>query len=96
MLGALRNQARVSLAKAQREPWTLTGKLDERGCEVAALELEGKYYTADPRIELLPDGQARLRAYPRPEYGNEPAIYLTFAWAGGDGMFETIYPGDRR
>lgn len=96
MLGSLKNQARVAMAKADSPPWTLTGALEDGGCNVDTAELEGKYYMVDPRIELLPDGTARLRAYPRADNKDQAAGYLTFTWGGGDGRFQWMDAGDRR
>lgn len=33
---------------------------------------------------------------PRATAPEEPGIYLTFKWDGGDGSFDRIYPGERR
>ncbi|MBK8206383.1 MAG: hypothetical protein IPK87_06235 [Planctomycetes bacterium] len=93
MLGSMKNQARVAMAKTKREPWTLTGTLEDGGCAVASAELESKYFTIDPRVQVLPDGRGRLRCYPSPEADDQAVGYLTFHWDGGDGTFEWIEPG---
>ncbi|MCC7510828.1 MAG: hypothetical protein IT464_15805 [Planctomycetes bacterium] len=86
MLGSFKNQARVAYAKMGSAPSSLTGKVENGGCNMNARELVGQYCRG--RDEVWSTAKQGAIACEGTE-GNEGIGYclLIFTWAGGDGTF---------
>lgn len=86
MLGSLKGEARVAYAKRGLIPQTLTGPVDQGGCEVRPEELLGERFRVLDQV-LSIDGKGKLIATPLPGNESEGVCVVTFNWGGGDGRF---------